>query len=221
MGLFSWLHGKPALVNIDDQLWMTRAAKNVGIVADLLSGGAEKRRVLLVAHFPDTLASMTQALVGAKFNLMFLGEQSTRPDATKLINDQSPGVVVALERQLRGLAPTTEGDLPTDDLRIVVAERHYLIAYDQSIERFAQEMARPCTVHYHVALDDPLVKPITSEWMIDLLRRLGMPESQRIDSPLIKRGIKRLQKKYGAKVHEIVESESAEEWLLLNAAGSN
>jgi hypothetical protein len=216
MGIFSWLFGKPKRVQIEDKIWLTRSAKHAGIAADLRNPLPEQQNVLLLAHFPDTLAALKGELAQFPVKLEPLGLRITTKQVLAQATRDPRAVYVGLQRHL----VIEEGEVDGGDepglSRIIVLERHPLRSEDDTIAAFAQNLGRPVRLQFHMALDEPLMGMFAGEWVAGMLRQLGANENNVIESPLISRRIAAAQKKFARLVPDPRTADSAVEWLQRN-----
>lgn len=68
MGLLSWLFGtrEPDRVKVIDRIWMNGENRARAVAKELAGTLAAGRSVLLLAHFPSTLAALAPELIGTK-----------------------------------------------------------------------------------------------------------------------------------------------------------
>lgn len=200
MGIFDWLSKpKSKLDVLDDMIWLTKQAKFAGISAATAQCLAEPERpfaVLLVAMFQDCLAEL-QAIV----------EQS-RFDQKK--------VVPILAEQLSGRAMSTASPDDSQSIMLIVAERHPIQAHNAAIAEFAQTLPCRCRLVHHISLEDPLLQMFASEWVQNILQRLGMKEDEAIESRMVARRIQQAAQKIERQAVSDLRASSAEEWMKLN-----
>jgi preprotein translocase subunit SecA len=207
VGLFSFFKTKPA---VPDRIWMTPQAKLNGIAAEVHERLQEGQIVIVVAHFPATLAQVEENLKAADLPNGFHDGRLSR----KEIGRQK--VILVLAASLASNDMPLEINHTLDGLAILVAERHFLRAKDDAILSFARTLGRPSEVVFHLSLHDHLMKQFAGDWVENVLKRLGMDESERIDSSMVARRIKGAQAKFSSGVFSDRRADSAEEWLRLN-----
>ena len=120
----------------------------------------------------------------------------------------------ALVSQLRPTQPLHE--VAGDPVKIIVAERHFLRAHDDEVSRFAAGIARPALVEFFYSLDEPMMKEFAGAWISDVLRRLGIKETDAIESNLVLRRVKAVQAKYASTAHGDTPADSAQAWFEQN-----
>lgn len=199
MGLFRSLFGGRKLTRVKmlgDRVWISHAAKLAGIARDIEYRVAEDTAaVLVVAHFPSTLAALQQIVQATPVE---------RPVSVVLARDLN----ASMAERLR-LSEEVRIDL-------VVAERHLLPSEDQRLVEFAELL--PCTSYLgqHLSIDDPLLDRFVGDSVRTMLEAIGMKPTEAIDSPIVTRRILAVQKKIAEAATGNVAADSAEEWLKAN-----
>jgi hypothetical protein len=216
MGLFSWLFGKPSRVKVEDKVWLTRSAKHVGIATDLRNPIPEQKTLLLLAHFPDSLAALKDELVEIPMPLEFLGERITTKQVLAHTAQDPRAIYVGLQRHLVIEDGEVNGLDEPGLIRIIVMERHALRSEDDAIRAFAQNLGRHVRLQFHLALDEPLMCMFAGEWVAGVLRQLGAKDDDVIESGMIQRRIAAAQKKIAGRVAEPTQADSAGEWFKRN-----
>jgi preprotein translocase subunit SecA len=218
MGFWDWLRGKTAALQIsDDSVWLTTEAKLLGVCNAVSKNLDAGRSVLVVAHFPATLAILAEEMHKQNTKSVSLSEVTTKALSAHLRNE--PHVMSALAASLvPDSFPVLSDDAPGEPkLAIIAAERHFVRARDDHVVAFAEGLSIPCQLGFHLSLEDPLLRKLGLEWTAGALRGLGMTEANAVQSRGLSRGIKGAQ----AKLLEFTTGEqparSAEEWLRLNS----
>jgi hypothetical protein len=214
MGFWDWLSGKPKIVEVsDDVIWMNQAAKFKG-----LRHAVEKRLqdsvvILVVAHFPKTLAQVAEALGELPWRYSRSGD--TRLPVAEALRGAGKGTspCLALAASLVAADPPEPLDEEAGLVSILAAERHFLRTHDDQIVDFAKCLGRRCHITFYLSLHDPLVRGMVGEWVEGILTRLGMTASEPIASRMVARQFKRAQRVFAGQAHPDRAAESAEEWL--------
>jgi hypothetical protein len=198
MGIFDWLKTPKSNVDLlDDVIWLTKQAKYDGISASIARCLAEPARpfaVLLVAHFRDCLEQVQAIVQQGGFD----------------------NVIVATAENLTGRSAPRLGSDDSQTVVIIVAERHPLQCHDAAISEFAQSLPCHCRLVHHVSLEDPLMRMFAGEWVQNVLQRLGMNESEAIESRMVTRRIQAAAQKIESQAVSDMAADSAEEWLERN-----
>lgn len=196
MGLFDWLLGTARrTVNARDMIWLTRAAKFKGLAETIgVAPGLAPDTVILVAHFPDTMEILQ--LIAEKWT----GQAS---------------ILAVMAGDLRErLLPLALDE--SRSIQIIVGERHPHLAKDQAIRDLVKGMSCRFDLVYHIAIDDPTMRPFAGSWVESTLRTLGMKEDEAIESPTVSRRLLAAQKRIAATSTGDVDAASAEEWMARN-----
>lgn len=196
MGLFDWLRGPSRrTVKVRDMIWLTKKAKFQGLVHEIgKSPGAAPGKIILVAHFADTLEL-----------LRLIAEKSSSHDS----------MVAVLARDV----PETLSQLALSEassVQMILGERHPHASKDREILDLVNEQPCRCELIYHVSLEDPVLRAFAGEWVEKALRSLGMAEDEAIESQMVARRIVDAQKKVAATSLSDIDTESAEEWMERN-----
>jgi hypothetical protein len=216
MGLFSWLFGRRARVVSRDFVWLTDAARLRGAASSVRDGLAAGKSVLVVAHFPSTLAAFREHAADSGWVTAEVPNSYTPAGALALAAG-SPRVLLGLGRNLRPDEFPAHDDTPASPLPVLVLERHFLREHDDRVVRFAEGLGGRA-VEFHVSLDDPLMKLFAGEWVRGLLQKLGMEEDEALDSGMINRRVAAAQAKLARTIPGDHEADSPAAWLERNKA---
>lgn len=220
MGFWNWLTGKSKSVEAADVIWLTADAKRAGVLAALRQELDSAALVLAVAHFSATLVQLTEDCAAAGFPHVIHDGALKTGDLKRLADASQPRILLTRAETL------VVDEFPADvvenapALPIIVVERHFLRAHDERATAFAAGMGRCCRVSYHVSLDDPLMRRFAGEWVQGVLARLGMKESEAIESAMVARRVKAAQARFAKLNAEERRTDSPDDWLRLNAPGA-
>jgi hypothetical protein len=213
VGLLSWLFGKPDTVEVRELVWQTSKCRSRTVAKELAEHVAAGRSVLLLAHFPATLAALAPDL---------LGENLPREPITDGFTPQAalrPGTPRVLFGLVRNLRPDDfpAADAPDSPLPVLLVERHFLRRHDDRVTEFARGLGGRATVAVHSSFDDHLIRMFVGDWVRNILKQLGMEDDEAIDSGMVNRRIHQAQDKIiPLVVEEEVPADSPEEWYRLN-----
>jgi hypothetical protein len=219
MGLWDWLAPKPKPAAVADTVWLTPAAKLRGLCAAVRARRGSHPAVLLVAHFPATLAEVTAAL-DADATDAARPARLSRYDLTRLADRGGGQLVLTLAGALQQEEHPDPLDADRPPLAILVAERHPRPEPDDRVVAFANSLGCRSEVAFHTSLRDPLMRVFAGPWVEDLLRRLGANESEPIESAMIARRIRAAQEKLARQAVDDRPADSAEEWMRLNLSAA-
>jgi preprotein translocase subunit SecA len=220
VGFWDWLKGKPKSVEVVEVVWMNQEAKFQGLCKQIQEQLSAVPIILVVAHFPTTLARLRQEC--EQNNLSYV-DRERRLSPADFLRAARPGNATPIMLvQADVLIPDEFPNPGVDELaplRILVAERHFLRSSDDTIVSFALSLGRRCRVSFHVCLQDPLMQAFAGEWVRGTLSRLGMKDSDPIESAMIARRIRGAQASFAKRAADEQKANSAEEWLKLNVPG--
>lgn len=205
MGLLSRLFGSSQKSSVDtdtEVVWLTDDARFKGIEQDLLRiSNSRSVAILLIAHFDDVQARLESLL------------------------ENYDGDVPALVVRASDLSPSIAASFNAEEntvIDLIVVERHPLVSEDERVlAGFADDLPCRCRVTYHVSLDDALMQLFAGESVRDILRKMGMPEDERIESRMVQRRIKQAQKKLSAAATGNQPAATAAQWLQKNMPAAN
>jgi hypothetical protein len=173
--------------------------------------------VLLLAHFPSTLASLGPYLVDSRLSHSAMPDGLTPEAALQLVAKGEPRVLFGLARNLVPDEFPAAEDAPKSPLAVLLAERHFLRSHDEHVSHFAEGLGGRTDLTVHVSLDDELMKLFAGQWVSSTLKRLGMKDDESIDSPMVMRRIRRAQDQIRAKLaKQEVLADSPLEWIRQN-----
>ncbi len=198
MGFFDSLFRSKKRKNVEvvpDHIWMTTDAKFAGLSKEVEERSkSETLAILLVAHFPDVLARLTE----------LASHQAGVPLQAVLADNLNTDLAAKLHVDESAI------------IDIIVGERHPLPSVDDDLEKFADELPCRCRFSHHVSLEDPVMKIFAGEWVKNILSRLGMSEDEAIERQMVFRRIRQAQQKIEGRAFGTVDAESAARWLEVN-----
>ncbi len=100
--------------------------------------------------------------------------------------------------------------------RIAFAERYPLSAKETEVLQRLRAAGITSPVSAFCALNDTIMLRFGGEKSITLMQRMGMPESESINHPMISKSIHRAQEKTLAKVTYEQQAKSPEDWYRMN-----
>src|ERR1700677_1993115 len=152
MGLWDWLTGKPKRVTTCDRMWLTRAAKRRELCLEIQKHLAVAQPVVLLAHFPTTLAEIRQELTGAKIPHDVSTAQISARHISRFADGRPDRLIhLGLVKQLHS-DPSSYRDVEEGGLiHLLIAERHFLRKHDESITDFAETLSIRSDVTFHLS----------------------------------------------------------------------
>jgi hypothetical protein len=204
---------------VDDKVWVDREHKYRGIAGDILQGQAEQMACLVVAHFPDTFSALEQALRAHSVACETMPlDPGGRPERPWLKLRSGGPAVLVLAAAFAG-PRSALADLPP--LSLIVAERYPVRARDEVLEQFATEWPAPVRLGFHLALDEPLMSRFGGDKIAGLWHALGLEREESVGGRPVNASIRQAQEKLARLARADRDTESAEQWFVLNLPGSN
>ena len=193
MGLLDALFGlKKTKVKVElDRVWMTTETKFAEVQYDLRTRTTKSAAaVLLVAHFDDVRLQL-ESITTEEF-----------PVPVRLVraSDLNPSVAA-------------EMDLESASIDIICADRHPVYSIDQSVSEFAEALSCKCRVIRHMSFEDALIRRFVDP---DLIRRLGIRDTESLQNGMISRRIRSAQRRVESLTVTNIPADSAEEWFQAN-----
>jgi preprotein translocase subunit SecA len=209
---------------VPDQIWQSHDLKLAGLLTFMTSLNPAKTRVLLVAHFADTLHALEQVLAAHQLDFrtyptVIEGRQLLSP-----AEYQAPGcILLALSRALPdgSLLPGTPNASSTITLHVLVAEHHPLTRFDDAIVEAARHLPYPGQVGFYESLDGAFLRYCGSDEVTRLIANLHIPDNECLSSPMIDTSIRRAQEKIEHQAVSSMTADSCEQWLRLNLPGKS
>jgi len=88
-----------------------------------------------------------------------------------------------------------EGVAELGGLHVIGTERHEARRIDNQLRGRAGRQGDPGSSRFYVSLEDDLMRIFASDWVKNVLKKVGMRDGQQIESKMITRGIERAQKR--------------------------
>jgi hypothetical protein len=220
MGLISWLFGKHSRVTVRDLIWLSNEARNNGIALRIKGSMVEMQSLLVVAHFPATLAAFGEHVVSHEWPYVGMPDVLTPTAALALAAEYVPArLLLGLARNLQVPESLSESDELPSPLPVIVLERHPVRRYDDRVVAFAEGLGDRAEVEFHTSFDDPLMKMYAGDRARGILRRMGQKEDEAMDGGMLSRSLKGAQRKLEARLNDEQDADSAEEWVRKNWNG--
>ena len=184
MGLFGWFRRKPSVVLLNDKIWLTTAAKLDGVREAVRERVGQDAVIVVAAHFPASLREVRKHLEASGLNV----QPAEGSDASKQLFEaarRGEAVVAALVETLAGITPPDGPAAEPLPVTILVAERHLLRAKDDALIAFAEFLAPPGRIGFHLSLEDALLRALGGAAVASTLQQLGMKENEAIESRMI------------------------------------
>lgn len=205
--------GRPAAT--PHVVWMTRAAKLAGIVADVRARRACEQAIVLVTHFADTLSELTEHL--DREQIEWEPWAASPPEADVCAGPPGRAAVHVLPSDLMAAdAPAAGATVRAGTASIIVAEMHCSEDRCARVARLAAALPFKTDLRQHLDLSEPFVRAFFDGAAQGVLSALGMKEHDSISHTMLDRAIERARQKVLRAALSDHPAETAEEWLRLN-----
>lgn len=220
MGLFSWLFGKHSRVTVHDLILLSNEARNGAIARRVKRSLLEGQSLLVVAHFPATLAALVERAISHEWPCVAVQEDFPPTAALALAAEYVPArLFLGLARHLQAPESLPPDDAPACPLAVIVLERHPLRSYDNRVVEFAQGLGGRAEVEFYTSFNDPLMQMFGGDRARGMLRRMGQKEDEPMKSAMLSRSLKSAQRRLEARLSGDQDADSAEEWVRKNWGG--
>lgn len=188
---------KPPAALRNDVFWLRDDARLHALVlrsAEHLTAGLH---VLLVAHSPERIDQLADAIAGANLPLDGLDSPATAHQLLSRLRSQpTPTVLLALSGSLDSApAPHIRAPQPASNagaVAMLITERYPLRPRDDALVAFGVEL-NAASIEFHICIQDPLLRPFRSEQTIRILKSLGMADNDHIEAPMLSNSVRRAQ----------------------------
>ena len=219
MELWDWLTGRSSrgTAKFEDTIWISDAALLAALDECVLVPLRQGHPVLLTGHFSDELGSAVEVFQKRQIPFRAWNPPSEREQAVRDLQ-RSVGTVLICEA---GALPSSSDESEsstnwTESPAVLYALHHHPdVNEDRKLLRFAAMAGIP-EVEFLTSLDHPLFQRFAGKNIQQLLRSLGMSESDSIEHPMVTRQIVRAQNRIFRVLRNPRPAESAEEWFEIN-----
>lgn len=192
MGLFGKLFGSSdAVVETPDaEVYMHREYVN-RLLADLLNAGS----AIVITFFQSTQNTLREKCVDetTKKNILLFTSAFTFPEIELIRNF-----------------------LLTNGTRVVTAERYPVEKKETELVQSLRQGGIQNSVTGYCALDDMLMQRFGGQGIIDMMRKMGMTETESIHHKMVTASLRNAQKKNSKKITYEQQAKSPEDWYRLN-----
>ena len=203
-------------IKLNDQVWISGDAKEVAIVREIEAEFRSGMGVLVVSPFSDPAISICEAIEQAGLPLQRAERPWESRDTERLL--QRPGESVSVVPTLSlpeefpdGSLGAADEDLP--EIFVIVIERHPLREDDEHVERFVESLPCRSRLRFHLALDDGLLQVFARDWLVPLMKNLGLTDDRCIESGMLTRRIRAAQKEFPSRTNTDPVAASSHEWI--------
>jgi preprotein translocase subunit SecA len=202
--------GRPVLVgttSIAKSEELSRRLQAVGVTHNVLNAKHHEREAEIIAQ-AGRVGTVTVAtnMAGRGTDIVLGGNPDLllRHEVARLGIDPAGAEAQKLLAELRARALSErEKILQLGGLYVVGTERHEARRIDNQLRGRCARQGDPGTTKFFLCFDDDLMRIFARDWVKTMMERLGLKAGERIESPMVTRGIARAQKKVEARNFDI------------------
>ncbi len=186
-----------ARIDQTDLIYKTEAAKFNAVVANIAELMKEGRPVLVGTTDVETSEKLSRMLRMRGINHQVLNAKQHAREAEVVAHAGQKGMVtIATNMAGRGTDIKLSDEVrAAGGLAIIGTERHDSRRVDRQLRGRAGRQGDPGTSIFYISLEDKLMRRFGSDRIAGLVDRLGMPENEALESPMLSRQIESSQKK--------------------------
>ncbi|KUP05694.1 preprotein translocase subunit SecA [Bacillus coahuilensis m2-6] len=180
-----------------DLIYTTMKGKFNAVVEDIAERHAKGQPVLVGTVAIETSELISQLLMkkGVKHNV--LNAKNHGREAEIILDAGQPGAVtIATNMAGRGTdIKLGEGVLELGGLAVIGTERHESRRIDNQLRGRSGRQGDPGVTQFYLSMEDELMRRFGSDNMKSMMERLGMDDSQPIQSKMVSRAVESAQKR--------------------------
>ncbi|MCU0436809.1 MAG: hypothetical protein MUC49_02780 [Raineya sp.] len=209
--MFSFFSKKPSvpLIKLEDKVWMNTSARLTGLLQDAQIQ-VETKPVLVVYFFERTENTLQEVFKLGQKPYVFVNTAEDLKD-NKQIHILSESAFHQHAEKIKNLFASKE-------LVVMLAEHYPLNQNEDEILFKLGEISLKTKAYGYIDFDDPILKMFGGERILELLKKMGIKESESISHNLVSKSIKEAKKKIGEKVKHEQKGISVEDWFNKNKA---
>jgi hypothetical protein len=226
MGFLKKLFGGGGAATFDDRIWMRSDLRREDAIARIVGDAREGLLgCLAVYHFPATGEELRARLASEGLTV----EEPGSPDASRvesLVAGLGAGRVgmlhsAGLSQEIKlGKAERSAAGGRSCNVHLV---EHYPMLYrDSHVLNLVSVLPVGSAFHGYLALDEPWIDASVGDQgrLMELLHKLGLDPSERLDNPMVSSALARAQERIGQRLRKSEQhADSLEEWTRLNLGG--
>jgi len=207
--MFSFFSKKPSvpLIKLEDKVWVSNSARLTGLLQDS-QGFAESKPVLIVYFFERTLNTLQEVFKLAQKPYVFVA-------ASEDIKD-SKQIHILSESQFHQFGEKIKSLFGSKELVVLFAEHYPLNQPEDEILFKLGQISLKTKAYGYIDFEDPILKLFGGEKILELLKKMGIKESESISHSLVSKSIKEAKKKIGEKLKNEQKGISVEDWFNKN-----
>jgi hypothetical protein len=215
MGMLSWLFGRNSNASAINRIWLTDDIRIQALVRDIHSR-LPAQPVLVVVHCANDFNRLKEALAQADVPFSCLSKRTSARDFARGLNRPSDlKVFFCMGQDLDPGMMGTEDLSISQTLFVPILGRHFLTEQDDQVLAFCKQFRGVCEIVHFLSFDDPLLQEFSGEWVRNMLRAMGMSETEAIETKMVDLRLRKAQKKFSKNLSSrYIRAESAADWLI-------
>lgn len=219
MGIFSKLFGETAPV-FDERIWLTDAAKVADLVQRVRGSSETGSYPLVVHHFEDTGASVESALKRADVSCRRFTDfaavrtanvSSWRAGAQAMILDAT---LLPWEVRNGETHKSPGSDAPRADVHLV--EHYPLPTGDAHVLNLLPALGLTGALTCYTSLDEPWLHHFGGARLREVITRLGLDESERLEHTMITKALHKAQDRISKQTPQEIPCATCGDWVRRN-----
>jgi hypothetical protein len=195
-------------------IWMNDRACHAAFYANL-DATRLSQNVLIVAHFADELDMLRDELSQRGIDPEIVTRNISPTEITRIFSQSSQSSIVLTLSKFLKPTDSSSSDA-TEPLIVMVLGMHPLPQHDERVKNFVQSFGNGSTLDSYISLEHPAMKSFGGDWVREWLQKMGMKESEAIESRMVTRRLEGAQQKIAKSVTTDYEASSAEAWMTRN-----
>ena len=216
MPLADWFSARPRFHQLEDAFALDRRRLEAGLLQAIALQRQKCDEVWLVAHFFDTFVWLQDALGAADILYEIADQPLTIADVRAVTGGARVRLVLAslIEPPETPTRPATGWPKAA----VMACERHPLLAEDDRLRSALRGFGASVVFGYMLSLDDPLIQPLLTGMVLDVMKQFGLDDQPMIASQFLGRQLTRKLIRECKNYASNEPADSAREWVKINQA---
>ncbi|MDX1902821.1 MAG: hypothetical protein SFU27_01580 [Thermonemataceae bacterium] len=195
------------LTKTEDSVWISTNARFTGLLQEAQIQ-SKLKNTWVIYFFERTQHQLKEVFKLAQEPYIFV---ESKEQAQK--NKQ---ILVFSADKFQEIYETLKIIFAKEDIFIIFAEHYPLNVVEENIAIKTAEITLKAKISAHTDFESMLLKKFGGARLLELLKKIGIKESESISHPLVSKSIKEAKKKLSEKVKNEQKGVSEEDWFLKN-----
>ena len=205
------LFSKKTKTEFSDSVWMTKDAKNKGLIDFIRSSG--RLNLFIMSWFSESLDELVKILTEASVNFV-------KVDSLSDLRIENKVTLLHTDLVNRPFASSPISiKLQENQAYCIFCEHFPLHTTEMKTYETVSNLFKKPQIMVYQSLDQKLFEIFGSERIVSLMKSMGMQENESIEHSMISKAITNAQKKIEKKLRVEQKAKSEEEWFRLNYRG--